>query len=127
MAEVPQLKTLDSGFLPPRRDMEGDLPGYKPKPRLFKEGEPKSPYVRDRFGCIWFYEPSWMDDMGDCLEPCWEAPPQPKLIVPVGIDLHKYSQALRSNRAEPAAPAAPAAPAPVQSAAVPQVKARRGK
>lgn len=120
MADSPRdIKLMDSSFMPPRRDMEGDLPGYKPKPRLFKDGEPKSPYVRDRFGMIWHYQPGWMDDMGDVLEPCWEAPPVAKLIVPVGIELDRYAQQVREARpaVEPTPKAAPKvvpAPEPVQ-------------
>jgi hypothetical protein len=112
MADM-NLKAIDGGFVTPRRDMEGDLPGYKPKPRLFPEGTAKSPFVKDAFGFIWHYQ-TWMDDMGDCLAPCWEAPPQAKLVVPVGIDLQKFSEKVPAYRApEPPAAAEATASQPV--------------
>jgi hypothetical protein len=114
MADAPQVRLIDSGFLPPRREMEGDLPGYKPKPKL-----EKSPYVKDRFGFIWHWQP-WMEDMGDVLEPCWEAPPKAKLVVPVGIELERYAQHVRSRPEQPQAQAEQRAAPPAENPPAPQ-------
>jgi hypothetical protein len=113
MADL-NLKAMDGGFIAPRRDMESDLPGYKPKPQLFPAGTPKSPYVKDAFGFIWHYQ-VWMDDMGDCLAPCWEAPPKSKVVVPVGIDMAKYAEKVPEHKIPepPVEVAAPVAAQPV--------------
>lgn len=94
MADMPQIKFLGGhgALAPGQKDPREDLPGYKPKPPLFKPGEPKSPFVKDRQGMIWFFEP-WMLDMGDCLEPCWQAPPKPSPKVALSaLDIEHYSQ-----------------------------------
>lgn len=111
MAEM-GVKVVDSGFITPRRDMEGDLPGYKPKPQL-----EKAPYVKDAFGFIWHWQP-WMSDMGDVLAPCWDAPPGKKLIVPVGIDLEQYAKKVPEHKPPEPPPAVESAP-PAEPVAVP--------
>lgn len=89
MAEFSAAKIV-AGF-PTKAD--GDLPGYKPKPMLFPPGTPKSPYVKDASGMIWQYQPGWMDDMGDVLQPCWEAPDRGRIVVANSpLDLAHYGQ-----------------------------------
>lgn len=92
--QVPQLTGISTAR---PRQADGDLPGYRPKQYL-KE---KSPYVRDKQGMIWMREP-WMNDMGDVLEACWEAPPKPKIMVansPLDI-AHYGKQAPQRKEAE---------------------------
>jgi hypothetical protein len=89
MSDMPKIQMVGSG--PPRLN-DGDLPGYKAKPALFPPGTPKSPYVKDRQGMVYFYEP-WMDDMGDVLQPCWEAPPKPApRVVLSPMDIEHYGK-----------------------------------
>lgn len=67
-----------------------DLPGYQPRPRLFPDGV-KSPFVKEKLtGMIWEYQP-FMDDMGDVLEPCWSAPAQRGIQIPVLADISQYA------------------------------------
>ena len=104
-------QVVGAGFAVPRAG-DGDLPGYKPRPQLFPPGTPKSPYVKDAQGTIWPYEP-WMSDMGDVLEPCWEAPPKGKIVVAnTPMDIAAYGQPAapekkkRTRKAKTVAPAA---------------------
>jgi hypothetical protein len=91
---------------------DGDLPGYKPKPPLFPPGTAPSPYVKDRAGMVWFFEP-WMLDMGDTLIPCWEAPPKPAVRVAMSaMDIEHYGKQAPQAAPQPA-------PAPVQAPANP--------
>lgn len=86
MAEFSAPKLV--GVSTPRTN-DGDLPGFKPKVYLTE----KSPYVKDKTGMIWPRE-KWMEDMGDVLEPTWEAPPKPGIIVQVAapLDTSAYPQ-----------------------------------
>lgn len=87
----PEIKIVDKGFGVPRLN-EGDLPGYKPKQML-----ERAPYVKDASGHIWQYEP-WMADMGDVLQPCWEAPPKPRIMVASSpLDIEHYGKQLPQN------------------------------
>lgn len=119
MADLPQIKFLGGhgALAPGQKDPREDLPGYKPKPPLFPPGTPASPYVRDRAGMIWFFEP-WMSDMGDSLQPCWEAPPKPQVRVafsPMDIE-HYGKQAPQPTEAPPQPAQQPAAQMPSFSA-----------
>jgi hypothetical protein len=78
---------------------DGDLPGYKPKPPLFPDGV-KSPYVRDSSGMIWHYQP-YMDDMGDVLQPCWDAPPAVKVMVAMTADEFEQYKSQTHAQTEP--------------------------
>lgn len=83
---VPKIQVL--GVSTPRPE-DGDLPGYKPKKII-----EKAPYVKDAAGMIWQWEP-WMHDLGDVLEPCWEAPPKPKIMVATSpMDIEAYGKKL---------------------------------
>jgi len=84
--QVPNIKVL--GVSTPRLE-DGDLPGYKPKKKITP-----APYVKDASGMIWQWEP-WMSDLGDVLEPCWEAPPKPKIqIANSPMDIAAYGKQL---------------------------------
>lgn len=103
-----QVKAVEAGVLIPRAG-GADLSGYKAKPALFPPGTPKSPYVKEKLtGMIWHYQP-YMDDMGDVLEACWEAPDAQNVQVAVLTDITKYA-GFGSPPPEPAA--APTTPAP---------------
>lgn len=96
---MPRIKFLGNGATAPgAKDPREDLPGYKPKPKL-----EKAPYVKDRSGMIWHWQP-WMKDMGDVLEACWTAPPKAKIQVPSSaLDIEHYGKRL-PQRGEPAEP-----------------------
>lgn len=84
--QAPQIKVM--GVSTPRPE-DGDLPGYRPKKII-----EKAPYVKDAQGMIWQWEP-WMHDLGDVLEPCWEAPPKPKIqIANSPMDIAAYGKQL---------------------------------
>lgn len=92
---------------PDAKDPREELPGYRPKPKLFPDGR-KSPYVREKAsGVIWHYQ-HFMDDMGDVLEPCWEAPPKPGVMIATSpLDIAAYAeQPPKKKRGRPAKNAA---------------------
>jgi hypothetical protein len=73
-----------SGRLPTAQDAEAigaKLPQYIEK----------APYVREKLtGMIHFWQ-DWMHNMGDVLEPCWDPPDAPKLIVATSpLDIAHY-------------------------------------
>lgn len=84
MAQV-DAKAVQAGVIIPRAG-DGDLPGYAPKPML-----EKTPFVKDKAGMIWHWQ-TWMADMGDVLEPCWEAPPERKIQVPTLLDRESFGR-----------------------------------
>ena len=100
---MPKIKFVGDGALAPgAKDPKEDLPGYKPKPKL----SGKSPYVKDKSGMIWHWQP-WMKDMGDVLEECWTAPPKPPIQIATSpADIEHYGKRL-PQRGEPQEPHKP--------------------
>lgn len=85
-----------------------------------------APYAREKLTGMIHYWQDWMRPLGDVLEPCWEAPPKPTLILPANpIDFAHYltqqqqiealTKALvqAQSQTQPQAPAATQAPNPV--------------
>lgn len=128
MADVTAREFPVSIGVPPKG--AADLPGYQPRPRLFPDGV-KSPFVKEKLtGMVWEYQ-SFMDDMGDVLEPCWEAPPQRKLQIPTLADIGQYagySPSAESGAAQKPVDSNPSVLAePVQTASEPKRKGGRPK
>lgn len=91
--QVPKIKVM--GVSTPRPE-DGDLPGYRPKKII-----ERAPFVKDAHGFIWQWEP-WMHDLGDVLEPCWEAPPMPKIMVATSqMDIEAYAKQLPQKGESP--------------------------
>jgi hypothetical protein len=113
MSEVTARPLQVSARLPTKDDADAigaKLPQYL---------EP-SPYVREKLtGMIHFWQ-DWMRPLGDVLESCWEAPPQPGIVVANSpLDLAHYGQRVPSSQPvlspTAQAPAPPVLPATEQS------------
>jgi hypothetical protein len=96
-----------------------------------------APYVREKLTGMIHYWQDWMRPLGDVLEPCWDAPPMPRLIVPTSpMDFSHYltqqqqiealTKALVQAQAQPQAQAQapnPVAPPTAQAPAPPVLPA----
>lgn len=79
-----------------------------------------APYVREKLTGMIHYWQDWMRPLGDVLEPCWDAPPRPALIVPTSpMDFSHYltqqQQIEALTKALVQAQSQAPAPAPAQS------------
>lgn len=127
------IRAVEAGVIIPRSGGQ-DLNGYKAKPPLFPPGEPKSPYVREKLtGMIWHYQP-YMDDMGDVLEPCWEAPAAQEVMIPTHTDISKYAgfgsplpEPAAAPQPEPSNPSVLAEPPPQAAPSEPKRKGAKAK
>jgi hypothetical protein len=122
MADV-TTKQVEAGVaLPVKNDQ--DLRGFVPKPPL-----QKAPFVKDRQGVIWHWQ-DWMHDLGDVLEPCWEAPPQRAVQVPSLLDVQTYGHSLPTgseSTQKPDAPSPSVLTTPEKSAVAKKAKGGRPK